>query len=138
MADALTIEGLSVAFRSDRGTVAALEDVSLRVPRGQVLGVVGESGSGKSTLVNAVLRLLSANGRITAGRIMLDGVDLTSLSERAMETVRGDRLTVVFQDPMTTLNPVLSIARQMVDIQFRTSPSWSDITPAVYGPSATG
>jgi peptide/nickel transport system ATP-binding protein len=115
----LAIEGLSVDFRTAAGRLHALRDVALDVPRGKIVGLVGESGCGKSTLVGALLRLLAANGEVTAGRIGFDGRDLLQLGPAAMQALRGDRISVVFQDPMTALNPVLSIGTQMVNIQYR-------------------
>jgi peptide/nickel transport system ATP-binding protein len=115
----LAITGLSVDFRTAGGRLHALRDVALEVPRGKIVGLVGESGCGKSTLVAALLRLLAANGEVTAGRIDFDGRDLLQLGQAAMQALRGDRISVVFQDPMTALNPVLSIGTQMVNIQYR-------------------
>jgi peptide/nickel transport system ATP-binding protein len=115
----LAVEGLSVDFRTEAGRLHALRDVWLEVPRGKIVGLVGESGCGKSTLVGALLRLLAANGEVTAGRIDFDGRDLLQLGPAAMQALRGDRISVVFQDPMTALNPVLSIGTQMINIQYR-------------------
>ncbi|MFO1059251.1 MAG: ABC transporter ATP-binding protein [Dongiaceae bacterium] len=120
MADVLlAVDGLSVAFASAAGPLRALREVSLSVPRGRIVGLVGESGCGKSTLINAVLGLLAANGRVTGGRILFDGQDLLTLGEAGMQRLRGDRISVVFQDPMTALNPVLSVGAQMTAIQYR-------------------
>ncbi|MCB9947878.1 MAG: ABC transporter ATP-binding protein [Rhodospirillaceae bacterium] len=102
-----------------RGPMRALRDVSMTVPRGGMVGIVGESGCGKSTLMNAILGLMPANGRIAGGRILFDGRDLVGLDAATMRRLRGDRLSVVFQDPMTALNPVHTIGAQMVDIQYR-------------------
>jgi oligopeptide/dipeptide ABC transporter ATP-binding protein len=118
-APALAVENLTVAYRADDGLLEALRDVSLTVGKGEIVGLVGESGCGKSTLIQAVLRLMPPNGVIRRGRIALDGVDLLQLSSAEMRALRGDRISVVFQDPMTALNPVLTIGRQMVDIQYR-------------------
>jgi oligopeptide/dipeptide ABC transporter ATP-binding protein len=115
----LAVEGLSVAFATAAGPLRALREVGLSVPRGRIVGLVGESGCGKSTLINAVLGLLAANGRVTGGRVMFDGRDLLGLGEAGMQRLRGDRISVVFQDPMTALNPVLSIGTQMTAIQYR-------------------
>ena len=87
----------------------ALREVSLRVPRGRIVGIVGESGSGKSTLVLAALALLPANAEVLGGRVLFDGADVLQLPPRALRDLRGRRIAVVFQDPMTSLNPVLSI-----------------------------
>jgi oligopeptide/dipeptide ABC transporter ATP-binding protein len=119
MEPVLTVERLSVVFNTSRGAVKALRDVELCVPAGRVVAVVGESGCGKSSLVASILGLLAANGRICAGRIVFEGRNLLELSEMELEALRGNRLSVVFQDHMTALNPVLSVGRQMTDIQFR-------------------
>jgi peptide/nickel transport system ATP-binding protein len=119
MEPALSIGDLSVAFATPHGALKPLRDVSLEVRKGEIVGIVGESGCGKSTLLNAIMGLLPANGRIVEGRIGLGGTELIGLGERALDAIRGDRMSVVFQDPMTTLNPVLRIGRQMSDIQYR-------------------
>jgi len=115
----LAIEDLSVEFRTSGGELKALRNVSLEVPKGEIVGLVGESGCGKSTLINAVLGLLAANGRVTGGRILFSGRDLLGMNETELRALRGERISVVFQDPMTALNPVFSIGTQMVNIQYR-------------------
>ncbi|HKF60779.1 MAG TPA: ABC transporter ATP-binding protein [Dongiaceae bacterium] len=116
---ALAIEHLDLAYRTDEGMLHALRDVSLEVAPGEIVGIVGESGCGKSSLIQAILRLMPANAVIERGRIALAGQDLLALDADSMRRLRGDRISVVFQDPMTALNPVLSIGRQMMDIQYR-------------------
>jgi peptide/nickel transport system ATP-binding protein len=118
-ANVLEIRNLSLQFRTPRGPVWALRDVSVDVPRGSVVGLVGESGSGKSTLALAVMGLLPANAVIAKGSLHFAGRDLLSLSAAELRRLRGDRLSMVFQDPMTSLNPVRSIGMQMMDIQYR-------------------
>jgi len=93
--------------------------VSLDVQAGEIVGVVGESGCGKSTLISALMRLLPENAHVTDGRIELDGEDILTARPRRLRAMRGREISVVFQDPMTSLNPVLSIGRQMRDIQYR-------------------
>ena len=115
----LEVRALSVEFSTARGPLKALRSVDLDVPAGSVVGVVGESGSGKSTLAGAVMRLLAENTRITAGEVRFEGRDLLRASNAEMRAIRGERISMVFQDPMTSLNPVLSIGTQMVDIQYR-------------------
>ena len=115
----LAIEELSVDFLTPRGRVHALRGVSLRVPRGRIVGIVGESGSGKSTLVLATLALLPGNAEVLAGSVRFGGADLLRLPPAALRALRGQRLAAVFQDPMTSLNPVLSIGTQMSDLQYR-------------------
>ena len=118
MTDALLqVENLETVFgREGRGPVArAVRGVSFSVRRGETLGIVGESGSGKSVTALSILRLISAPGRIVAGRIGLDGADLLGLPERQMRAVRGARIAMVFQDPMTALNPTLTVGEQIVE-----------------------
>jgi len=115
----LDIRDLSLDFRTPRGRLKALRNVSLHVPRGRIVGIVGESGCGKSTLVSTVMRLLPGNAEITGGEIRFDGRNLLAEPERRMRALRGGRISMIFQDPMTSLNPVLSIGRQMTDIQHR-------------------
>ena len=115
----LDIRNLSVDFRTPRGRVHALRDVSFTVPRGKVVGIVGESGSGKSTVVWTLTRLLAANAVVESGTAEFDGRDLLGLSGSAMMEVRGEKISMVFQDPMTSQSPVLSYARQMTDVLYR-------------------
>jgi peptide/nickel transport system ATP-binding protein len=118
-ASVLSVRDLSVRFRTPRGPVLALRKVNVEVPRGSIVGLVGESGSGKSTLAMAVMRLMSSNATITEGSIQFAGRELLSLSPVEMQRLRGDRLSMVFQDPMTSLNPVRSVGNQLMDIQYR-------------------
>ena len=115
----LEVRGLNVEFSTARGPLEALRNVDLDVPAASVVGVVGESGCGKSTLAGAVIRLLAENTRITSGAVRFEGRDLLKASAAEMRAIRGERISMVFQDPMTSLNPVLSIGTQMVDIQYR-------------------
>ena len=111
----LDVQGLSTHFFTRAGVVKAVDDISFSVSRGQVLGLVGESGSGKSVTGFSVIGLVDAPGRITAGRILFQGTDLTKLDERALRDLRGNRIAMIFQDPMMTLNPVLRIDTQMIE-----------------------
>jgi len=108
----LTVEDLSVELQTSRGRVRAVRDVSFTLERGQTLGIVGESGCGKSMTALALMRLLPEGAGIH-GRVELNGEDLTGLSERAMCDIRGDRISMIFQEPMTSLNPVHRIGRQI-------------------------
>ena len=119
MTPLLDIRNLSVDFRTPRGRVHALRDVSFTVPRGKVVGIVGESGSGKSTVIWTLTRLLAGNAAIEGGSAVFDGRDVLGLSESAMMDVRGEQISLVFQDPMTSQSPVLSYARQMTDVLYR-------------------
>jgi peptide/nickel transport system ATP-binding protein len=121
----LEIQDLSVSYQARQGSLPALRDVSLSVPEGQIVGIVGESGCGKSTLISAIIRLLAPNARIAGGSIRFKGKDLLRLSPEQMRSLRGDQISMVFQDPMTSLNPVLTIGRQMSDVQHRSGASRS-------------
>ncbi|MFD7296268.1 dipeptide ABC transporter ATP-binding protein [Streptomyces sp. NPDC059897] len=113
----LDVRGLSVDFPAPDGrTVHAVRDVSFTLGRGETLAVVGESGSGKSTTALALTRMLPGAGRITAGSVRLDGTELTTAGEEELRAVRGARIGMVFQDPMTSLNPVLSVRAQIDDV----------------------
>jgi peptide/nickel transport system ATP-binding protein len=111
----LQVEGLRMHFFTKAGVVKAVDDVSFRVERGRILGLVGESGSGKSMTGYSILGLVDAPGRIVSGSIVLDGTDLTRLDEPAWRKLRGERIAMIFQDPMMTLNPVLRIDTQMIE-----------------------
>ncbi len=115
----LDVQQLSLDFGSPRGRVHALREVSLQVPRRSIVGVVGESGSGKSTLASAVTGLLPENAEITQGKIDFEGRDLLRLTPGQMRALRGRQMSMIFQDPMTALNPVRTIGRMMRDIQYR-------------------
>ena len=115
----LDIRNLSVDFRTPRGRVQALRDISFPVRRGRIVGLVGESGSGKSTVLWSILGLLSGNAEVTAGEIMFDERDMLRLGEPGLRAARGEDISVVFQDPMTSQIPVLTYARQMFDILYR-------------------
>src|ERR1700742_4061279 len=98
-APALSVEHLDLVYRTEAGVLRALRDVSLDVAPGEIVGIVGESGCGKSSLIQAILRLMPANARIERGSISLTGTDLLTLDPDAMRRLRGDRISVVFQDP---------------------------------------
>ncbi|TGQ11380.1 ABC transporter ATP-binding protein [Mesorhizobium sp. M00.F.Ca.ET.217.01.1.1] len=115
----LEIRGLDLDFGTPRGRVHALRNVSFDVPAAQVVGIVGESGSGKSTLAYTVMGLLPENAEVPAGAILFEGRDLLKMSGSARQSLLGDRLSMIFQDPMTALNPVRTIESQMIDIQHR-------------------
>ena len=111
----LDVQGLSTHFFTRAGVVKAVEDISFSVKRGRVLGPVGESGSGKSVTGFSILGLVDPPGRIVSGRIMFKGTDLVTMDERALRDLRGNRIAMIFQDPMMTLNPVLRIDTQMIE-----------------------
>jgi len=113
----LSIEGLSVEFADGNArSVKAVRDVSLAVRKGEMLAVVGESGSGKTALGMSIVRLLPKAGRVTAGKILFDGDDLLSADDAFLRSVRGKRVGVIFQDPMSSLNPYLTIGRQITEV----------------------
>jgi len=114
-APVLTVEGLRTHFFTKQGVVKAVDDVSFTVARGEVLGLVGESGSGKSMTGYSLMGLIDAPGRIVAGKIVLDGTDLRALNAEQLRHMRGNRMAMIFQDPMMTLNPVLRIDVQMIE-----------------------
>jgi len=111
----LSVDALSVVFPTRAGPLAALEGVSYRLAHGRTLGIVGESGSGKSVLALSLLRLVPPPGRIARGGIRFDGVDLATLGDDEMRALRGARVAMVFQEPMTALNPVFTIGEQIAE-----------------------
>ncbi len=120
----LSVSGLNVWFSTEDGPLHALKDVTFDIPERRIVGIVGESGCGKSTLINAILGLLADNGEIRGGEIQFEGQhDLTRLSKKEMQDLRGPRISTVFQDPMGALNPVLSVGQQMINIQYRSDQS---------------
>jgi oligopeptide/dipeptide ABC transporter ATP-binding protein len=111
----LKIEELCIDYPIALGTVRAVRGVSLEVLAGETLGIVGESGSGKSTMGLAILRLVRAPGRITAGKVLFEGTDLASLPEEQMRKVRGKDIAMVFQNPLTSLNPLMRIDKHFLE-----------------------
>jgi len=109
----LSVEDLHVEFTTRRGTVHAVNGVSFEIDAGETLGIVGESGCGKSVTSLAILGILARNARVTRGRAVFEGRDLIGLSDRELRAVRGRDIAMIFQDPMTSLNPVLTIGRQI-------------------------
>ncbi|MEO1686891.1 MAG: ABC transporter ATP-binding protein, partial [Pseudomonadota bacterium] len=115
MSELLEIDGLDVEFPTRRGLVKAARGVKLQVKRGEVLGLVGESGAGKSTIGNAIIDLLEPPGRVAGGRIEFQGESLRGRSEDEMRRIRGDKIGMIFQDPQTSLNPLLTVGEQLVE-----------------------
>jgi peptide/nickel transport system ATP-binding protein len=111
----LEVKDLTVAFALRRQHLTAVDGVSFSLSRGERLGIVGESGAGKSVTGFAILNLVSKPGRITAGSIRFEGRELTRLSEEEMRSIRGNRIAMIFQDPMMTLNPVLTVGTQLTE-----------------------
>jgi oligopeptide transport system ATP-binding protein len=109
----LSVEDLRVQFLTGRGTVYAVNGISFEIAPGETLGIVGESGCGKSVTALAILGILSRNGRVASGKAVFEGRDLIGLSDRRLRRVRGREIAMIFQDPMTSLNPVLTIGKQI-------------------------
>ena len=123
MSDAvLTIEGLDTVLDTDSGLVHAVDALSLTLARGETFALVGESGCGKSMTALSILRLLPDNGRVQGGRMDLSGTDIAQLPEARMRDVRGRRVSIIFQEPSTSLNPVLPVGRQIVEVIERHTP----------------
>ncbi|MBR1455614.1 MAG: ABC transporter ATP-binding protein [Oscillospiraceae bacterium] len=111
----LEVRDLHTSFFTPAGEVRAVNGVSFDLERGKVLGIVGESGSGKSVTAYSIMQILAASGRIVEGSIKLDGQELVNAGEKVMKTVRGNRISIIFQDPMTSLNPTYTIGRQLME-----------------------
>jgi peptide/nickel transport system ATP-binding protein len=112
----LEIDSLTVDYRTSRGAIRAVENVSFSLEKGETLGLVGESGSGKSTLGLSIIRLVSYPGVIVKGHIKIDGKDIVRLPEHELRSVRGGKVAYIFQDPMTSLNPVKKISAHFVEL----------------------
>lgn len=111
----LEIKDLCTFFKTGKGTVKAVNGVSYSIEAGKTLGIVGESGSGKSVSAMSILRLLDENGYIDSGEILFEGRDLAKISEKEMYDIRGNEISVIFQEPMTSLNPIFTVERQLVE-----------------------
>ena len=109
----LEVKNLHTYFKTRKGIVKAVNDVSYSLEPGRTIGIVGESGSGKSVSAMSILQLLDGNGYIAEGEIYFDGVDLTKLSQQQMYDIRGNKISVIFQEPMTSLNPVFTVKKQL-------------------------
>jgi ABC-type dipeptide/oligopeptide/nickel transport system ATPase component len=116
----LDVKDLRVSFKTYGGRVQAVRDVSFHVDAGECVAVVGESGCGKSVTAKAILRLIeSPQGSIDGGGIRFEGSDLMALTENQMQSVRGSRISMIFQDPMTSLNPTMTIGRQISEVMMK-------------------
>jgi len=109
----LNINNLSVKYLTDKGQVSAVDNVSLKVSDGEFFGLAGPSGCGKSTLALAVLKLIEEPGKITSGKVEIDGTDILSLNEKQLLQVRGAKISMIFQDPFTSLNPVITVGEHI-------------------------
>lgn len=115
MENLLEVRNLSVSFDSPAGEVQAVRDVSFSLKKGEVLAIVGESGCGKSVLCKSIMKLLPASARIKQGNIIVRGEDITNYKERDMQKIRGSIFSMIFQDPMTSLNPTIKIGQQIAE-----------------------
>ena len=111
----LEVNDLRTSFFTDAGEVKAVNGISFNLERGKVLGIVGESGSGKSVTAYSIMQILASTGKIVGGSIKLDGQELVGAGEKVMKTVRGNKISIIFQDPMTSLNPTYTIGHQLVE-----------------------
>jgi len=119
MSAQLTVQNLSVQLNTDSGIAKAVDQLALSIERGQTFALVGESGCGKSMTAMALLRLLPDNAEITSGRVALTDLEVMQLSERDMQSVRGRRISIIFQEPSTSLNPVMAIGQQLLEVIYR-------------------
>ena len=111
----LEVNDLHTSFFTPAGEVKAVNGISFRLDRGKVLGIVGESGSGKSVTAYSIMQILASTGRIVSGSIKLDGQELVNAGESVMKNVRGNKVSIIFQDPMTSLNPTYTIGHQLME-----------------------
>ena len=111
----LSVKDLHTSFFTDAGEVRAVNGLSFDLDRGRTLGIVGESGSGKSVTAYSILQILADTGRIVSGSIQLDGQELVNAGEKVMHDIRGNKISIIFQDPMTSLNPVYTVGNQLME-----------------------
>lgn len=115
MSEVLEVKNLRISFRTASGTLKAVRDISFSLEKGKTLAIVGESGSGKSVTSKAILGILAGNSIVEGGEIIYDGRDLLRISEEEMCTIRGDRISMIFQDPLSSLNPIVKIGKQITE-----------------------
>ncbi len=115
MSKLLEVKDLHTSFFTDAGEVKAVNGISFDLERGEVLGIVGESGSGKSVTAYSIMQILAGTGKIVSGSILLDGKELVGIDEKEMKEVRGNKVSIIFQDPMTSLNPTYTIGKQLME-----------------------
>ena len=116
MEEILRIENLKIAFPKQDGYRTVVDDVSFSVKQGEMVGIVGESGSGKSMTSLSIMRLLAKEASVQGGSILFQGKDMLTMSQTQLEQVRGNKVSMVFQEPMTSLNPVLTIGKQLEEV----------------------
>ena len=115
MANKLHVENLTISFHTDSGKVQAVRGINFDLEQGETLAIVGESGSGKSVTSKAVLGILAGNSIVEDGEIIYDGKDLLKINEDDFHKIRGDKIAMIFQDPMSSLNPIVKIGRQLTE-----------------------
>ena len=111
----LEVKNLRISFRTNNGKVQAVRDISFDLERGRTLAIVGESGSGKSVTSRAIMGILAGNSIIEGGEILYDGKDLLKIEEDEMYKIRGDKIAMIFQDPLSSLNPIMKIGKQITE-----------------------
>lgn len=130
----LQISNLRAGFPTEKGVAMAVDGVSLAVPRGSIVGIVGESGCGKSMTARAVMGLIKAPGKLYEGEILFEGSDLAALSQRELARLRGGELSMIFQEPMTSLNPVMTVGKQVSEaLRVHTGITRKGVRAAVVG-----
>ena len=115
MSHLLEVQGLTTAFSADYGETVSVDHVSFHVDEGETVCIVGESGCGKSVTSLSIMGLLGRGGAVTDGSVLFDGKNLLSLSEKELDEIRGNRMSMIFQDPLTSLNPVFTIGNQITE-----------------------
>ena len=120
MENKLTVRNLRVSFRTSNGKVQAVRGINFDLIKGETLAIVGESGSGKSVTSKAILGILAGNAIVESGEILYDGRDLLKISEEEFHEIRGDKIAMIFQDPMSSLNPIVRIGRQLTEAMLLT------------------
>ena len=111
----LEVKNLQVSFRTQGGNVKAVRDISFDLHKGETLAIVGESGSGKSVTSKAIIGILAGNSIVEGGEILYDGQDLLKISEDDFHKIRGDKISMIFQDPMSSLNPIMRVGQQLTE-----------------------
>ena len=115
----LEVRNLTISFRTNNGAVRAVRDISFNLEEGETLAIAGESGSGKSVTTRAIMGILAGNAMVDAGEIIYDGKDLLKIPEEEFHTLRGHKLAMVFQDPLSALNPIMRIGKQLTEAMAR-------------------
>ena len=125
MSEMLRVENLKTYFDTRKGLVKAVDDISFTIEKGEILGIVGESGAGKSITGFSLINLIDSPGEIVAGRVLFDDRDLAHLSEDELSNIRGGEISMIFQDPQMSLNPVITIGKQLIETVLYHNPETS-------------